>query len=282
MTLRKLQDGPRGTVVVYHSPEGNDDIIKIACEGWTVYMEKFASGQGLYDNPSDVTDLPRPLVLAGFSEGCDGVRAQLLRRVLPEACIAIDGIQTSFDVRTEGPLWEKEVEPWQRYIDECSGRGFRKRGELPAFMVSATSMVTHKQRSMLQSIPVIVTDIYLYNSVPMQESYIKEQGYMSVPEGGFNITVKRYPGKDGVAHAEQGKAVLPASLWQICNAGGHIDLGKKAPPKPSPATPPAPPVKPVSPPPPVATHKAPSDSSSGAAMFGLALAGLGFIALRKR
>ncbi len=54
-----------------------------------------------------------PIVLVGFSEGCQGPRAQLLAGKVPDAIVAIDGIHGAFPT----PDAETEVKPWQDFFD---------------------------------------------------------------------------------------------------------------------------------------------------------------------
>ncbi len=255
VALRKLQDGTRGTVVVYHLTSDLDARVKEAAEGWTVYNETFPPGKNAYYTPSDLSALPSPLVLVGFSEGCQGVRANLLKRILPAACIAIDGIHAALDVGNNVPVWQQQIEPWLEYGKECAA------SELippPLFFVTHSAIQTTGYLSTTQALPHYLPDIASYETQPGDDgSTVSYPTFRVGPTKDYvPIMVWGYPGKDAAAHVFQATNVLPMRIRDMCNPGKVLSLPPVKPPaggggtKPPPL-PPVGPVKPVTPAPPV-------------------------------
>jgi len=83
-----------------------------------------------------------PIVLVGFSAGCQGVRRQLLARQYPTATVCVDGIHASI------PPANSQIEPWRIWFEKCgadlaSGPGSGSpSADLPIARVSLTQIPT--------------------------------------------------------------------------------------------------------------------------------------------
>lgn len=230
-----------GTVVVYHLTAALDEHLKAAAVGWTIYNETFTDASVAYANPTDVSTLPRPLVLAGFSAGCQGVRAALRKGILPFAVIAIDGIHATKDVKTNAANFENQIEPWKKFVEVC--RESSTVSPHP-FFFSHTAIEPGLYMSTTETLPLVIPDIAKWLPVNMgtnQTFYFPPELQKADDKRGLVVST---PGKDAAAHAEQARVLLPTFLFLATSEPGDpkpnfppAPVVKTAPPK-TPAKPP--------------------------------------------
>lgn len=147
------------------------------------------------------------LVLAGFSEGCQGVRTQLADGAVPDAVLAIDGIHADNDM----PPWQ--VDPWADLLARA------KRGDT-LFVHTSTLVPTFGQYKSTRDMVRVLWggDI--------------EQKTSPAELGGVTCEVYReglallylFPGGSAASHIEQGRVVLPAAMGLALSAlsGGDV------------------------------------------------------------
>ena len=230
MTLRKVQEGNKGTIVVYHLTPALDEHLKAAAPGWSIYNETFVDASVAYATPSDVSTLPGPLVLAGFSAGCQGVRAALRKGILPFAVIAIDGIHATKDVASNAANFANQIEPWKKFVEVC--RSSPVDSPHP-FYLSHTAIEPGKYLSTTETLPLVIPDIAQWLVMSMggnQTFYFPPELQKADDKRGLVVST---PGKDAAAHAEQARVLLPSFLYFATSKPGD----------PKPNFPPAPVVK---------------------------------------
>lgn len=180
----------------------------------------------------------RRLCLAGFSEGCQGVRAQLAAGFTPHAVLLIDGTHGSWPKRLPS-----EVEPYAAVFRAAVADG------LPLFVASHSGLTYVETLKPTAAQPKLAP--YASTKTVLQEI----TGWtLGVPAGHKEPEVRRaggavvysYASQD---HVKQATTVLPlllrtevAARW----AEGAPDAPFAPPPTPAPASPPAAPASPVS------------------------------------
>jgi len=103
MSPRVVQQGSSSDVVIaYHMGEPLDQMLAASFPDATIFNETGIT----YHDPNEVSPPPQAgrLILVGWSAGCQAIRVQLQRGVVPAAIIACDGIHGSYDV-------------WKRYVE---------------------------------------------------------------------------------------------------------------------------------------------------------------------
>jgi hypothetical protein len=174
-----------------------------------------------------------PIVLAGFSEGCQGIRTQLLAGFAPSAILAIDGTHSSLP-----PLaWQLDV--WRGWFERCGAQ----LDEPPADDCEA-----------VEAAPIAVVTFSQIQTKHAKNPYTSTRDTMeavtgwALPPGpssadpavscSGNVWLYSFPGADAETHIDQGTRVLPEALRGLATSLGFGPGG--APPLP-PSAPPAPP-----------------------------------------
>ena len=174
-----------------------------------------------------------PTVLLGFSEGCGGLRTQLLANQKPWAIIAIDGIHSS------QPPADWQIDPWRKWAYACGatlgpdGLGKEPVKGKPFLRVTFSQIQPPTYRSVRQT----MEQVCAWGAMPPRESYPKgDPMWPGVPEiyRSGNFELWSWPGNDAAAHVYQAVAILPGEVWQIANklgfaAGGTGPVDTKPP-----------------------------------------------------
>lgn len=204
MTLRLVQAGygeERPLVVVYHAGPWSDALLQEAAgPAACIVNDTEAPSQGLYARADQggIANLdaavaaaqsaagqpfrPSPLVLAGFSEGCEGVRAQLLAGYYPDVAICADGIQVPRGY-TDADLWV-----W-RDLAARARAGERK------FLIS------HAFFTATRGLPVVET-VRAITGLPLPQGGSADDPLV-VRDGGLTVL------SADTDHASQGHVLLP-------------------------------------------------------------------------
>ena len=130
---------------------------------------------------------PSPLIVAGFSEGCEGVRAQLLAGHDPDVVICTDGIQVQ---RSYG---DADLQVWRDLV--ARARAGRSR-----FLVS------HAFFSATKGLPVVET-MRLITGLPLPQGGTSESP-LTVRDGGLTVL------SADTDHTTQGHVLLPAMIYE--------------------------------------------------------------------
>ncbi len=133
-----------------------------------------------------------PVVIGGFSEGCQGVRAQLLAGEVPSAIVAADGIHGATN-----PDKATEVDVWKKYFARARARD-------SVAIVSHTGIVPPgfaSVRTMLE----LTTGMTLQVPSPAASPSVISDG---------DLLVWSYAGTDTKAHSLQLQVTLPQMLHE--------------------------------------------------------------------
>jgi hypothetical protein len=198
VTLKLMSPGrgeARDLLVVFHvDPSAKSvqaDIINAAGDA-IVVNETFAAFKSLYASPTPLPKLMewavkeagamaiRRVVLAGFSEGCQGVRSQLRAGMRPEAVIACDGTHAS------RPPAAEHIQPWRALAERA------KAGEC-VFLASHTRI--HTEYLTTRETLELITGWKL-----TEKMAFKAEG---------KLCVYSWPGNTAAAHIEQRRLALP-------------------------------------------------------------------------
>jgi hypothetical protein len=200
MSLRLVREGIPGgdVVIVYHSGAPDASLVSAAPDA-TIFVETFPALKGHYADPTPISDAvaaaggsARRVILAGWSEGCQGIRAQLRRGEIPAACIAADGIHS-----TRPANIADHIDPWRAYRDRAIA------GEVVLF-VSHTAIVT-PYLSTTETAELLET--------PGLHPTESIAGGETQSDGLFFLDA--FPGTNADAHRFQGAVVLPDALRMV-------------------------------------------------------------------
>lgn len=192
--------GPSAPLVVeYHAcelPSPPADV-SIVCDGHAPFKQNYTRFRSdAADGILPVEDLGDhgPLILAGFSEGCQGVRTQLNAGVMPDAVLAIDGIHAS------DPPEPWQIEPWRFTLERA------RRGEC-FFLHTTTEIPTFGYLSTRQMARILWGD-----DIEQRASAYELGGVACrmVQEGLAMLCL--FDGQSAAAHVEQGRVILPAAI----------------------------------------------------------------------
>jgi len=139
-----------------------------------------------------IADDMSALVLVGFSEGCQGVRTQLLAGVVPSAALAVDGIHAQPD-------------PWRAYAERA------RRGEVALTITHSSIQPTYASTTQMAA-TIMAPDV----EQPVAPSGGQYPQISEFQDGLFRVV--GYAGTDAGAHVYQGTVVLPAELARIRDA----------------------------------------------------------------
>lgn len=205
MTLRLVSPGAgpvRDLIVVYHYDGRFDDLLRKTAPEAVIYNETGPDFKGHYRRAGNGGLLPirdlierarrdagpfdlRWVIAAGFSEGCQGPRAQLLHGEEIDAIIACDGTHAS-----RVPLEAEQITPWRTYAD-------RARRSERLLLLSHTRIQPPNAMS-TRDVLRLVTGWPL-DTAPAHRN-----------EG--RLFVYSYPGTDAEAHCEQARDHLPRMI----------------------------------------------------------------------
>ncbi len=186
-----------------------------------------------------------PVVLAGWSEGCQGARCYLQMGARPAGIVATDGIHAS------QPPAASQIDPWRAYADLARAGAAR-------CSITATHIVTSGYLSTTQTLPLVTG----FSAGDWQPA----QGYQVAQAG--ELHAEHWPGTDAAAHVQQQREVLPRLLASmVASLGGSPSSAPPAssPPRSSP---------PASSPPPRSSPPASSAPKSGSGLGGAVIFGL--------
>lgn len=171
-----------------------------------------------------------PIVLMGWSAGCQALRTQLLSAAsspselgYPQAMIALDGIHSS------SPPQAWQIDTWRDWFLRCGGElgpqgiGLPRKQGLPIFVATCTQIQPPTYRSVRATLQD-VTDWELQPGDP--------EPWPGVP--GFyasgNVEIWSWPGAGQDDHSWQQNFLGPFHLWQVCNRLGFAGQTPASPP----------------------------------------------------
>lgn len=201
-------------VLVYHSG-ASDDSLRRAAPGALICVDTGKGFSGYYGaiGPGKIDDLPvaiekgaelagvvgfnpTQVILAGWSEGCQGIRTQLKAGRMPDAVVAIDGTHSS---KVPAP---DHIDPWKDIISRA------KRGA-GAFLASCSSIEPGSYNSTRTTLRLL-TGFDLERSGPVDDPAVYEEG---------NCVVWSCDGNTAQDHINQGQIVLPKMLAMAVTGG---------------------------------------------------------------
>ena len=207
-----------------------------------------------------------PILLLGFSEGCQGIRTQLRAGFSPSAILAIDGIHSNLPPAP----WQLEV--WRDWFAR-SGADLAAgpQEHCPAVDGAPIAVVTFSQIPTEQARNPYTSTRHTMEAVTGWELPPGPSPDDPAVSCSGNVWLYSFPGMGEQTHIHQGQVVLPNALEGLATSLGFGPGG---------ATPPLPPSSPVGPP---ATPGASDGVASGAAVLvALALGGATYLAIRRR
>lgn len=217
MALRLVQK-PASTeapfVLVYHSG-ASDDSLRSAAPGALICVDTGKPFSGYYgatgpgkidplpeaiEKAAELADVvgftPSQIVLAGWSEGCQGIRTQLKAGHVPDAVVAIDGTHSS------KPPAPDHIDPWRAFANKA------KAGSV-GFLASCSSIDPGSYNSTRETLRLI-TGFDLERSGPVDDPAVYEEG---------NCVVWSCDGTAAEDHIAQGRIVLPKMLGLAVTGG---------------------------------------------------------------
>lgn len=240
----------------------------------------------------------RRLVLCGFSEGCQAVRAWLAAGEVPSAVLVIDGAHGSKPTPSEA-----QVIPWRQFFARAINAG-RYAAITATRIPTTTYLPTATMLPILTGFPPPPPLVTSGASIEPETVWQQMPAWSGVPYQRAvrgQLVAEQWPGTDGPAHVQQAREVLPRLLGESLAAmtvpawvrgysvgprppeetdvvfppipgGGGGGGGGGRPPPSTPTTPPPAPPVPVPP---------PDSGGAGGAAAVLGLFGLGLVALSR-
>jgi hypothetical protein len=190
----------RRLVVVYHHDPAADSIQRLVCAAAgdaIVVNETLGAFQNNYSSVrpmAAIVDWAKKasnalhvsqVIVVGFSEGCQAVRAHLLNGDNPDACLAVDGTHSSAP-----PVEKTQLAPWRKYIDRA------KRGE----------------RVFIGSHSAIVPPTYPSTRATLERVTGWTLGTVEARKQEGRCVILSSPGTTKEAHWRQARKVLPRML----------------------------------------------------------------------
>lgn len=192
--------GPDAPLVVeYHACElpSPQVGVSIVCDGHAPFKQNYTRFRG--EGPDGIIPVEElgehgALILAGFSEGCQGVRTQLNAGVLPSAVLAIDGIHAS------DPPEAWQIAPWRQTLERArAGECF--------FLHTTTEIPTFGYLSTRQMARLLWGDDVESRAEPYELGGVP---CMMVQDGAAMLCL--FDGQSAGSHVEQGRVILPAAI----------------------------------------------------------------------
>lgn len=231
MPLRLVQNGAtsvRPLIVIYHAASEVDERVRTACGSYPAiinYTAKpmaksyyrvgengFQSLPVLYEWARKKTGAIQfaPVVLAGFSEGCQGIRAQLLATQFPDGICAVDGVHCSKPVPEEGtPKFKAELAPWVNWLN---ANDFGEHGGA----VFTHSMIEPGTYSAVHT----ALEAIFQRSKPFGPGPDDNTPAVFAPHRGCEVW--GFPGTDAKAHGRQLMMQLPRALNRVLYMLGEL------------------------------------------------------------
>jgi hypothetical protein len=206
-------------VIVYHSG-AKDEALRRAAPGALICVDTGKGFSNYYGEiaPGKIDPLPeaiskgaqlanidayspRQVILAGWSEGCQGIRTQLANGAMPDAVVAIDGTHSS------KPPSPKHIDPWRDFIARAkAGSG--------AFLSSCSSIDPGSYNSTRDTLRIL-TGFDLDRRGPVNDPAVYQEG---------NCIVFSCEGTAAQDHIDQGQVILPRML-EMAVAGNYAGGG---------------------------------------------------------
>lgn len=240
--LRLVQNGATSTrplIVIYHCDSSMDDRIRTACGSYPCIVNYTArpmkgdyarvGKQGLESLKSvyesirpDVGAVAfTPVIVAGFSEGCQGVRAQLYEAMTntgamtPDGIVCIDGVHSSKPIpeqpdgytQGDGSAFDLQMQPWLAWLGGRSQWGDD---------TSYGAVFSHSEIE-----PGTYTSVRhtLERIFGVQFGKGADEHTPALHRTG-NIDVWSFPGKEAKDHSHQLRFVMPHGLNRVlCQLG---------------------------------------------------------------
>ncbi len=151
-----------------------------------------------------------PIVIAGYSAGCQGVRLQLLEGYCPDAVVAIDGTHSS------RPPQEWQIEVWRRWFERCGapfdGHSFNdrapRRPRRPLARVTCSQVEPATFTSTHETLELVTG--WSLGRAPSDPPIRLTSG---------NLELESFAGQ-AAEHLRQGSVVLPAELRDVADELG--------------------------------------------------------------
>lgn len=265
MTWRVVQKGSgavRPLVVLYHATAEADHLVRAALAPRACLVnETLAPFSGNYRSIGSgrITSLRDgvvklnaelgaegfwPIVLVGFSEGCQGIRTQLRARAVVTATLAVDGIHA-----TKPPATEVQIDTWRNWFAQCGARFGASGLNAPVDVTAPLAWCTCSQIDPGSYFSVKRTLEMITGWTPLASGVVQESRIVRVPTatGERGVTVKigkpmvyasgnlridSYPGNDAQTHSGQLLVALPALLGMLAGQLGFGGGGTDGPVRP--------------------------------------------------
>ena len=244
--LRLVQNGATSTrplIVIYHCDMSMDDRIRTACGSYPTIvnysatpMKKNYQRVGLNGLQSlrDVYDsiLPEvgavafsPVIVAGFSEGCQGVRAHLYEAMThqglePDATVCIDGVHTTKPPPTQpdgykegdGSAFDVGIQPWNFWL----GNRLKWGDDATRSAIFTHSEINPGTYSSVRATLELIFNLKFGKGLNPTTPALHKQG---------SIEVWSFPGTDAEAHKHQLRYVMPHALNEALVQQGELQPG---------------------------------------------------------
>lgn len=238
MTYRLVQKGAgdvRPLVIVYHLTAELDEIVRRACPPEALILNSTGAAFGgayarvgapavqplaavrAYAKSLGAFELGR-IVLVGFSEGCQAVRAHLTAGQWPDGALAADGSHASL------PPSDVQIGPWKDMMAMAEGtdaRFFASHTEIRTDRVKPPYMPT---RQVLER----VTGWALGPATPEDDPTAPygATGYVVRESETRHTRIRSYPGNAAKDHVHQAKLALPEQLQEMFESWKETDAAR--------------------------------------------------------
>ena len=239
--LRLVQNGATSTrplVIVYHADSSMDQRMRVACGSYPTILNYTAtpmkknyyriglnglqSLRDIYDTwLSEVGAVAfSPIIVAGFSEGCQAVRAHLYEAMLhggmePDGTVCVDGVHTTKPVPVQpdkyvagdGSGWDVGIQPWHFWL----GTRLKWGGDDTRSAIFTHSEIDPGTYSSVRATLEYIFGLKFGKALDKETPALHRQGL---------IDVWSFPGSDAEAHKHQLRFAMPHALnWALCQQG---------------------------------------------------------------
>lgn len=212
MNIQSAPSDATDLVIVYHAGGGlNFPGSVIASEvkpGFKGLYDKLG-GDGITPLPDAVSEIadkigrsgwqPNRIILAGFSEGAQGVRTQLRAGYDVSAAIAADGTHAAAN-----PDYPNQIKPWKDFAD------LAKAGD--RVMIASHSTIPTPYKSTRETLRLI-TGFPLAEAGTIDDPVVTEEG---------NLRVYSVDGTQAADHVLQGQVMLPRMISEALSGAPPI------------------------------------------------------------
>jgi hypothetical protein len=151
-----------------------------------------------------------PIVLMGFSAGCQAVRMQLIAEQFPTATLTVDGVHSSLPPQS----WQIDV--WRRWFEKCGA-------DVPTTAPNEASGSDGRPVAIV-TLTQIVPPTFTGTRATMEAvtGWDLPPGTKTDPgrSQSGNLIIYSYPGGQAEAHLDQARRVLPAKLRELAECLG--------------------------------------------------------------